>query len=45
MGSSAFPSDLGIAGDVKCHVGFSSDEVINDNKKIYLSLAPNPSHS
>ncbi len=44
MGSSAFPSDLGIAGDVKYHMGFSSDKVINENKKIHLSLTPNPSH-
>ena len=25
-------------------MGFSSDKVINENKKIHLSLTPNPSH-
>jgi 2-oxoglutarate dehydrogenase E1 component len=44
MGSSAFPSDLDIAGDVKYHMGYSSDKVINENKTIHLSLTPNPSH-
>lgn len=44
MGSSAFPSDLDIAGDVKYHMGYSSDKVINEHKTIHLSLTPNPSH-
>lgn len=31
-------------GDVKYHMGYSSDIVTPDNKKIHLKLAPNPSH-
>ncbi len=31
-------------GDVKYHLGFSSDRVNSDGKKVHLSLAPNPSH-
>lgn len=44
MGSSAFPDDLDISGDVKYHMGYSSDRVSKNNKKIHLSLTPNPSH-
>ncbi|MFK7968341.1 MAG: 2-oxoglutarate dehydrogenase E1 component [Rickettsiaceae bacterium] len=44
MGSSAFPSDLGIAGDVKYHMGYSSDKETKSGKQIHLSLTPNPSH-
>jgi 2-oxoglutarate dehydrogenase E1 component len=44
MGSSAFPEDLDIAGDVKYHMGFSSGRVVGDNNTIHLSLTPNPSH-
>lgn len=43
MGNSAFPSDLDVAGDVKYHMGYSSDRVIN-GADIHLSLTPNPSH-
>jgi 2-oxoglutarate dehydrogenase E1 component len=43
-GSSAFPDDLDIAGDVKYHMGYSSDRVIKTGQKIHLSLTPNPSH-
>ena len=32
------------AGDVKYHLGFSSDVVTETGKKVHLSLAPNPSH-
>jgi 2-oxoglutarate dehydrogenase E1 component len=32
------------AGDVKYHLGFSSDVKTLSGKKIHLSLAPNPSH-
>jgi 2-oxoglutarate dehydrogenase E1 component len=32
------------AGDVKYHLGFSSDVETTKGKKIHLSLAPNPSH-
>lgn len=31
-------------GDVKYHLGFSSDIVTPANKKVHLKLAPNPSH-
>src|SRR5262249_38562276 len=31
-------------GDVKYHLGFSSDRIDNKGQKIHLSLAPNPSH-
>jgi 2-oxoglutarate dehydrogenase E1 component len=31
-------------GDVKYHLGFSSDVETADGQKIHLSLAPNPSH-
>ncbi|NRB10377.1 MAG: 2-oxoglutarate dehydrogenase E1 component [Rickettsiaceae bacterium] len=44
MGASAFPDDLGIAGDVKYHMGYSSDRETSCGKKIHLSLTPNPSH-
>lgn len=32
------------AGDVKYHLGFSSDVETRSGKKIHLSVAPNPSH-
>lgn len=32
------------AGDVKYHLGFSSDVETENGKKVHLSLAPNPSH-
>lgn len=44
MGSSAFPSDLGITGDVKYHMGYSSDKTTKSGKKVHLSLTANPSH-
>ncbi|MBN8703236.1 MAG: 2-oxoglutarate dehydrogenase E1 component [Bacteroidetes bacterium] len=31
-------------GDVKYHMGYSSDWVTDNGKKIHLSLTPNPSH-
>ncbi|MDQ3192791.1 MAG: 2-oxoglutarate dehydrogenase E1 component [Bacteroidota bacterium] len=31
-------------GDVKYHLGYSSDQYTNKGKKIHLSLTPNPSH-
>ncbi len=43
-GSSAFPDDLDIAGDVKYHMGYSSNRVVKTGQKIHLSLTPNPSH-
>ena len=33
-----------LAGDVKYHLGFSTDYVTKYNNHIHLSLAPNPSH-
>jgi 2-oxoglutarate dehydrogenase E1 component len=32
------------SGDVKYHLGFSSEIETTGNKKVYLKLAPNPSH-
>ncbi len=31
-------------GDVKYHLGFSSDKITSHGKKVHLSLTPNPSH-
>lgn len=31
-------------GDVKYHLGFSSDVITQNNKKVHLGLTPNPSH-
>lgn len=31
-------------GDVKYHLGFSSDKLSKKGKRVHLSLAPNPSH-
>ncbi len=42
-GEMAFPLELGIPGDVKYHLGMSSDMII-DGKVVHMSLAPNPSH-
>ncbi|MFZ4690510.1 MAG: 2-oxoglutarate dehydrogenase E1 component, partial [Polymorphobacter sp.] len=42
-GGSANPDDVGGSGDVKYHLGASTDRVFDDNK-VHLSLAPNPSH-
>ena len=44
MGTSAFPSDLGVTGDVKYHMGYSSDKTNKSGKKVHLSLTANPSH-
>ncbi|HJD58979.1 MAG TPA: 2-oxoglutarate dehydrogenase E1 component [Rickettsia endosymbiont of Ceroptres masudai] len=43
ISGSIFPDELNVSGDVKYHLGYSSDRTI-DNKKIHLSLADNPSH-
>ncbi|WPY01087.1 2-oxoglutarate dehydrogenase E1 component [Candidatus Trichorickettsia mobilis] len=43
MGNSAFTLGMDVSGDVKYHMGYSSDHDINGNK-IHLSLTPNPSH-
>ncbi|QNN64420.1 2-oxoglutarate dehydrogenase E1 component [Sphingomonas rhizophila] len=42
-GGSANPADVGGSGDVKYHLGTSSDRVFDGNK-VHLSLVPNPSH-
>ncbi len=31
-------------GDVKYHMGYSSDQLSNNGKRVHLSLTPNPSH-
>lgn len=31
-------------GDVKYHMGYSSDQVMDSGKKVHISLTPNPSH-
>ena len=43
QGGSSNPSDVGGSGDVKYHLGSSSDRVF-DGKSIHLSLTANPSH-
>lgn len=43
QGNLAFPEDLNISGDVKYHLGTSSDRDMN-GKKLHLSLTANPSH-
>ncbi|TPE61172.1 2-oxoglutarate dehydrogenase E1 component [Sandaracinobacter neustonicus] len=42
-GGSSNPEDIGGSGDVKYHLGASTDREF-DNNKVHLSLAPNPSH-
>jgi 2-oxoglutarate dehydrogenase E1 component len=42
-GGSANPEDVGGSGDVKYHLGTSTDREFDGNR-IHLSLAPNPSH-
>lgn len=44
MGTYAFPPELGVSGDVKYHMGYSSDKLTKSGNNIHLSLAPNPSH-
>ena len=43
LGNPANPEDAGGSGDVKYHMGASSDREF-DNEQVHLSLAPNPSH-
>ncbi len=43
LGNPANPEEAGGSGDVKYHMGVSSDRTFDDNE-IHLSLAPNPSH-
>jgi 2-oxoglutarate dehydrogenase E1 component len=42
-GGSAMPDEVEGSGDVKYHLGASSDREF-DNNKVHLSLTPNPSH-
>ena len=42
-GGSSKPDDVGGSGDVKYHLGSSSDRVF-DGKSVHLSLTANPSH-
>ncbi|HEX8642648.1 MAG TPA: 2-oxoglutarate dehydrogenase E1 component [Allosphingosinicella sp.] len=42
-GGSANPEDVGGSGDVKYHLGTSSDRAF-DGVSVHLSLVPNPSH-
>jgi 2-oxoglutarate dehydrogenase E1 component len=42
-GGAATPEEVGGSGDVKYHLGTSSDRVFDD-KCVHLSLLPNPSH-
>lgn len=37
-------NDDGLGGDVKYHLGYSSDIQTTKGKKVHLSLCPNPSH-
>jgi 2-oxoglutarate dehydrogenase E1 component len=43
QGGSSLPSDIEGSGDVKYHLGFSSERTF-DNARVHLSLAANPSH-
>ncbi|WOI54676.1 2-oxoglutarate dehydrogenase E1 component [Parvularcula sp. LCG005] len=43
QGGAAIPSDVGGSGDVKYHLGASSDRSFDGNE-VHLSLAANPSH-
>ena len=42
-GGSATPDEVGGSGDVKYHLGTSSDREF-DGKSVHMSLVPNPSH-
>ncbi len=43
QGLSSKPDEIGGSGDVKYHLGTSSDREI-EGKRVHLSLTPNPSH-
>ncbi|MCU0729530.1 MAG: 2-oxoglutarate dehydrogenase E1 component, partial [Sphingopyxis sp.] len=43
MGGSANPDDVGGSGDVKYHLGTSTDREF-DGTSVHMSLVPNPSH-
>lgn len=44
QGNLAHPEDLNISGDVKYHLGTSSDREFTPGHKVHLSLTANPSH-
>ena len=44
QGNVSLPDEYQVLGDVKYHMGHSCDRVLNNGKKIHLSLAANPSH-
>lgn len=44
QGNLAHPESLDISGDVKYHLGASSDIKFSDGKKVHMSLVANPSH-
>lgn len=44
QGNLAHLEELNISGDVKYHLGKSSDITSKDGHKVHLSLTPNPSH-
>lgn len=44
QGNYAHPGNLDISGDVKYHLGMSTDIELANNKKMHLSLVANPSH-
>jgi len=39
-----YDEDSPFGGDVKYHLGYSTDIVTAGGKKVHLSLCPNPSH-
>ncbi|HEY1025713.1 MAG TPA: 2-oxoglutarate dehydrogenase E1 component [Sphingobacteriaceae bacterium] len=44
FGGKGYDEETPFGGDVKYHLGFSTDVQTNSGKKIHLSLCPNPSH-
>jgi len=44
QGEAAQPDEVQGSGDVKYHLGASSDRTLPDGRKIHLSLTANPSH-
>jgi 2-oxoglutarate dehydrogenase E1 component len=44
QGNLAHVESLGIPGDVKYHIGKSSDYITKNGRKVHLSLTANPSH-
>ena len=44
QGNLAHPGEINISGDVKYHLGASSDREFDGGKKVHLSLTANPSH-